>query len=151
MLAPLNDCALEVFVHGLPDGISGQVEARNPVSFEEALKIALEYESKHQLDPQYSTNYYRESRYHQPSFSGSRDRSPSPHVYFTTTPVTYKTPDLRQNTPSIMKRPYSPGGNSFPNNFALYPYPYILYGPFPYFPIPPMQGSGYTSSNNYQS
>ena len=36
MLAPLNDCALEAFVRGLPDVISGLVEARNPASLEEA-------------------------------------------------------------------------------------------------------------------
>ena len=151
MLAPLNDSALEAFVRGLADEISGLVEARNPVSLDEALKIALEYESRHQLNPQYSTNYYRESRYPQPSFSGSRDRSPSPHVRFATTPDTYKHPDSRQNTPGIIKRPYSPGIGPYRNNFTpQFQYAYMPYNPYPYFPPPPMQGSGYPNPNFYQ-
>ena len=151
MLSPLNDCALEAFVRGLPDGISGLVEARNLVSLEEALKIALQYESRHQLNPQYSSNYYREPRYPQPSYSGSRYRSPSPHVRFATTPSDYKLPDSRQNTPGIIKRPHSPGAINFPNNFApQYPYPYMPYGPYPYFPAPSIQGSGYPNTINYQ-
>ena len=153
MLAPLNDCALEAFVRGLPDGISGLVEARNPASLDEALKIALEYESRHQLNHQYSTNYYRESRYPQPSFSGSRDRSPSPHFRFATTPDNYNKPtDSRQNTAGIIKRPYSPGANPFPNNFVpQFQYPYMPYNPYTNFPPPPVQGNGYPNPNNYRN
>ena len=45
MLLPLNDCALETFIRGLPDVISGMVESRNPASLEAVLKYALEYKA----------------------------------------------------------------------------------------------------------
>ena len=51
LLAPLIDCALESFIRGFPDGLSGAVENRNPNSIKAALKYEIEYESRHQLNP----------------------------------------------------------------------------------------------------
>ena len=49
LLAPLNECALESFIRGFPDGLSGAVENRNTNFIEAALKYAIEYESRHQV------------------------------------------------------------------------------------------------------
>ena len=54
MLLPLNDCALETFIRGLLDLILGMVESRNPTSLETALKYAIEYGARHQLNPYFS-------------------------------------------------------------------------------------------------
>ena len=86
LLAPLNDCALEFFIHGLPDGLSGAVENRNPNSTEAALKYAIEYKSRHQLNPQSLHNNFYDSNFAQPAYSGMRDRSPSPHIRFAAPP-----------------------------------------------------------------
>ena len=45
ILLLLNDCALETFIRGLPDVISGMVESRNPSSLETTLRYALECEA----------------------------------------------------------------------------------------------------------
>ena len=86
LLAPLNDCALESFIRGLPDGLSGAVESRNPNSMEAALKYAIEYESRHQLNPQSPHNNFYDRNFAQPAYSGMRDRSPSPHIRFAAPP-----------------------------------------------------------------
>ena len=67
LLAPLNDCALETFIRGLPDGLSGAVENRNPNSIEAALKYAIEYESRHQLNPQSPHNNFYDRDFAQPA------------------------------------------------------------------------------------
>ena len=41
---PLNDCALEALIRGLPDRMSAMVESRYPNMLEIALKYALDYE-----------------------------------------------------------------------------------------------------------
>ena len=81
MLLPLNDCALEAFIRGLPDVISGMVESRNLSSLEAALKYTLEYEARRQLNPHFPINNIIENRYSTP-YAGCRDRSPSPDVRF---------------------------------------------------------------------
>ena len=85
ILLPLIDCALEAFIRGLPDVISGIVESRNPSSLEAALKYVLEYEARHQLNPHFSIKNIVENRY-ATLYAGSRDRSPGPHVRFASSP-----------------------------------------------------------------
>ena len=38
LLVPVNDCELESFIRGLPDGLSGAVENRNRNSIETGVK-----------------------------------------------------------------------------------------------------------------
>ena len=135
MLLPLNDCALEAFIRGLHDVLSGMVESRNPSSLEAALKYALEYEARHQLNPHFPINNIGENRYATP-YAGSRDRSPSPHVRFASSPDRNRTMEPRQGPTGIIRRSTSPMVPNYPSNYAPrfeYP-PYVPYQPYPYYP-----------------
>ena len=46
MIPPLNNCALEAFIRGLPGGMPAKIEARNPVTLQEAFEYAINYESR---------------------------------------------------------------------------------------------------------
>ena len=50
MILPLNDCALEAFIRGLPGGMLAKIEARDPMTLEEAFGYAIDYEARHQTD-----------------------------------------------------------------------------------------------------
>ena len=50
IILPLNDCVLEAFIQGLPGGIPAIIEARNPVTLQEAFEYAIDYEARHQTD-----------------------------------------------------------------------------------------------------
>ena len=142
MLLFLNDCALEAFIRGLLDVISGMVESRNPSSLESALKYALEYEARHQLNPHFPMNNIAENRYSTP-YVGSRDKSPSPHVRFASSPDRNRAMEPRQGPTGIIRRPTIPIVPNYPNNYAppfQYP-PYLPYQPYPYYP-------GSLASNN---
>ena len=117
ILLPLNDCALEAFIRGLPDVISGMAESRNPFSLEAALKYALEYEARYQLNPHFPINNNGENRYATP-YAGPRDRSPSPHVRFVSSPDRKRTIEPRQGPTRIIRRPTSPIVPNYPSNFA---------------------------------
>ena len=135
MLLPLNDCALEAFIRGLHDVLSGMVESRNPTSLKTALKYALEYEARHQLNPHFPINNIGENRYATPN-AGSRDRSPSPHVRFASSPDRNRTMESRQGPTGIIRRSTSPMVPNYPSNYAPrfeYP-PYVPYQPYPYYP-----------------
>ena len=80
MILPLNDCALEAFIRGLPDGMSEKIEARNLLTLEEAFGYAIDYEARHQPDRLF---FQRLSRYQQLSYLDSKEESPSPEERFT--------------------------------------------------------------------
>ena len=75
MILPLNDCALEASIRSLPDGMSAKVEARNPMTLEEAFGYALDYEARHQTDELF---FQLLLRYQQPSYLDLGKKSPSP-------------------------------------------------------------------------
>ena len=47
MILPLNNCASESFIRGLPDGMSVKIEARDSMTLEEAFGYAIDYEARH--------------------------------------------------------------------------------------------------------
>ena len=108
------------------EGLSGAVESRNPNSIEAALKYVIEYESKHQLNPQSPHNNFYDRNFTHPAYSGMRDRSPSPHVRFAVSPERNRPNENRQNSPRLNRRNYFPTEQNYPSSFPhLYPYPYI--------------------------
>ena len=134
MLLPLNNCASEAFIRGLHDVISGMVESRNLSSLEAFLKYALEYEARHQLNPHFPMNKIVEIRYSTP-YVVPRDRSPSPHVRFASSPDRNRTMAPRQGPTGMIKRPASPIVPNYPSNYApLFQYPpYLLYQLYSYY------------------
>lgn len=161
MIEPLNDCALEAFIRGLPDAISGMIEARDLKKIEDAFKAALQYESRHQHQvPNYSNNYHF-SRYQQPSDYRMRnsdyeprDRSPSPRVRFTPQEEQQRPRSQSPNPTGILKYPYNPQpstSNYYPS-FPQYPthfnpHPYMPYNPYPYYP-PSTRTDGHNPSSH---
>ena len=118
LLAPLNDCALESFIRGFTDGLSRVVENRNPNTIEAALKYAIEYESRHQLNPQFPHNNFYNRNFAQPAYSGMRDRSPSPHVRFAVSPERNRPNEYRQNSPRLNRRNHFPTEQNYPSSFS---------------------------------
>ena len=75
MVLPLNDCALEVFIRSLPGAMSAKIEARDPMTLEEAFGYALDYEARHLTDGLFFQHF---SRYQQPSYHDSEEKNFSP-------------------------------------------------------------------------
>ena len=75
-----------------------------------------------------------ETRYATP-YAGSRDRIPSPHVRFASSPDRNRTMEPRQGPTGIIRRPTSPMVPNYPSNYAPpfeYP-PYLPYQPYAYY------------------
>ena len=75
MILPLDDCVLEAFIRGLPDWMSAKIEARNPVTLQEAFEYAINYEARHQTDRLFFQHF---SRYQQPSYRDPEEKNFSP-------------------------------------------------------------------------
>ena len=75
MIHPLDDCALEACIHGLPDGMSAKIEARNPVTLQEALEYAINYEARHPTDRLFFQHFPRSQ---QASYRDSEEKIFSP-------------------------------------------------------------------------
>lgn len=97
IMNPLNDCGLEAFINGLPDNMSGVVQAQTPENLEGALELALKYETRNQ---NHSFNYH-DYRYSRSNYENFRERSPSPQVRFASSPD--RKFYSEQNTPGIIK------------------------------------------------
>ncbi|XP_043473885.1 uncharacterized protein LOC122506001 [Leptopilina heterotoma] len=150
-MEPLNCCAMESFIKGLPDSMSTVIEARNPEKLKDAFEIALQCEQRHEsYKPDYNAYHY--SR-HQPQDYRYRERSPSNRVQFS---YPYDQTRYRSQSPTptgILRNPYPPymQNNHYPQpypnqpNFHL-PNAYMPYTSYPFYPYPPPQ-EGYLNKN----
>ena len=86
MILSLNDCALAVFIRDLPDEMSAKIEARNPVTLQEAFEYAIQYEARHQTDRLFFQHF---SRYEQPRYRDSEERIFSPEGRSTPSGLNY--------------------------------------------------------------
>ena len=59
MILSLNDCAVKSFIRGLPDEMSAKIEARNPLTLQEAFEYAIDYETRHQTDRLFFQHFSR--------------------------------------------------------------------------------------------